>query len=85
MVEIERLSPFSGSYSLPACLFIAIWVSRELLLARVAPPDRTQRIRESNVRLLAGLLAGTLDNIGQKEPAYSDAAAAIRQIIAGLM
>lgn len=49
----------------------AIWVSRELLLARVAPPEQAQRIRESNVKLLAGLLTGTLEKLGQQAAAQT--------------
>lgn len=47
----------------------AIFVSRELLLARVAPPERAQRIRESNVALLGRYLAGTLDKLGRMDDA----------------
>ena len=57
----------------------AIFVSRELLLPRFVPPERANRIRRSNVDLLAQYLTETLDKLQ-----YQDAAAAIRQIIDAL-
>lgn len=63
----------------------AIFVSRELLLPRVAPPERAARIRRSNVTLLTGLLTSTMKKLGQDEPAFTDAAAAIQQIIDGVL
>lgn len=63
----------------------AIFVSRELLLPQVAPPERAALIRRSNVTRLAGLLTSTMKRIGQEEPAFTEAAAAIQQIIDGLM
>ena len=47
----------------------AIWVSRELLLAKVAPPEQAQRIRESNAALLSGLLIRTLEQLDRKDTA----------------
>ena len=55
----------------------AIFVSRELLLPRVAPEEQAARIRRSNVRLLAGLLTDTLSQLGETE-----AAGAVRQAVA---
>lgn len=63
----------------------AIFVSRELLLPQVAPPERAARIRRSNVNLLADLLTSTMKRLGQEEPAFTEAAAAIQRIIDGLM
>ena len=63
----------------------AIFVSRELLLARVAPPKRANLIRRSNVRLLTDHLISTMNTLGQEDPAFTDAAEAIRRIIDGLM
>lgn len=57
----------------------AIFVSRELLLPRVAPPERAMRILRSNVDLLGGYLANTLDKLR-----YVEAAEAVRRIIAAL-
>lgn len=57
----------------------AIFVSRELLLPRFAPPERAERIRRSNVDLLAHYLIDTLDKLQ-----HHDAATAIQQIIAAL-
>ena len=57
----------------------AIFVSREVLLPRVAPPERAQRIRRSNVNLLGGMLADTLDKLQ-----CAEAAGAVRSIIAAL-
>lgn len=57
----------------------AIFVSREVLLPRVAPPERVRRIRRSNVDLLGRMLADTLDQL-----AYGDAASAVRQLISSL-
>lgn len=61
------------------------FVSRELLLARVAPPKRANLIRHSNVRLLTDHLISTMNTLGQEDPAFTDAAEAIRRIIDGLM
>lgn len=63
----------------------AIFVSRELMLPRVAPPEHAMRIRRSNVTLLSGLLTSTLKRLGQEASAFAEAAAAIQQIIDGLM
>lgn len=57
----------------------AIFVSREVLLPRVAPPERAQRIRRSNADLFGEMLAGTLDKLQ-----YAEAAEAVRRIIASL-
>lgn len=47
----------------------AIWVCRELMLPRVAPPERAELIRRSNVALLSGLLCSTLEKLGAQEAA----------------
>ena len=47
----------------------AIWVCRELMLPRVAPPERAELIRRSNVALLSGLLSSTLEKLGAQEAA----------------
>jgi transcriptional regulator with XRE-family HTH domain len=47
----------------------AIWVCRELMLPRVAPPERAEMIRRSNVALLSGLLCSTLEKLGAQEAA----------------
>lgn len=49
----------------------AIFVSRELMLAHVAPPEQARRIRESNVALLAELLAGTLEKLDRPDDAQA--------------
>lgn len=63
----------------------AIFVSRELLLPRVAPPERAMRIRRSNVDLLAGYLISTLKALGHAEPSCLQAADDIRRIVDQLM
>ncbi len=63
----------------------AIFVSRELLLPKVAPPERAARIRRSNVTLLTDLLTSTLDRLGREEPAFAQAAEAIRHATENLM
>ncbi len=63
----------------------AIFVSRELLLPKVAPPERAARIRRSNVTLLTDLLTSTLDRLGREEPAFAKAAEAIRHATENLM
>lgn len=62
----------------------AIFVSRELMLPLVAPPERAMRIRRSNVNLLAEYLVSTLQSLGREDPAFSSAADSIRQTIAAL-
>lgn len=64
----------------------AIWVCRELLLPRVAPQERADLIRRSNVRMLAELLTSTLDTLSthSSNAAYAESAARIRQEIAAL-
>lgn len=57
----------------------AIFVSRELLLPRVAPPERAMKIRRSNVDLLGGYLANTLEQLR-----YGEAAEAVRRLLAEL-
>ena len=57
----------------------AIFVSRELLLPRVASPERANRIHRSNVELLGHYLVNTLNKLR-----YDDAAVAVRQIIDAL-
>lgn len=49
----------------------AIFVSRELLLPRVAPPERAMKIRRSNVDLLSNLLVNTLHKLQYEEAAQS--------------
>ena len=58
----------------------AIFVSRELLLARVAPPEQAQRIRRSNVTLLTGLLTRTLERLAADagSDCFAKAAAQVR-------
>lgn len=65
----------------------AIWVSRELLLPRVAPQERADLIRRSNVTMLTELLASTLETLSSRleNGACAEAAARIRQEIDGLM
>lgn len=63
----------------------AIFVSRELLLPRVAPPERAVHIRRSNVSLLGGYLISTLKALGQEAPACLQAADEIRRILDGLL
>ena len=57
----------------------AIFVCREVLLPRVASPERAQRLRRSNANLFGDLLADTLDKLQ-----YTEAAEAVRQIIGAL-
>ena len=61
----------------------AIWVSRELLLARVAPPEKAHLFREHNVKLLSDLLIGTLEQLGRADNAspWNEAAATVRQAL----
>ena len=58
----------------------AIWVSRELLLPRYAPPERAQRIRRSNAALLTGLLESTLQPLAAEDPAYAGAIEALHEL-----
>ena len=62
----------------------AIFVSRELLLPRVAPPERAMRIRRSNVNLLGELLTGTLEKLSAEDAAYGDAARTIADVLTAL-
>lgn len=64
----------------------AIWVSRELLLPRVAPQERADLIRRSNVRMLSGLLTSTLETLSAHttDDSYAEAAARIRREIDSL-
>lgn len=64
----------------------AIWVSWELLLPRVAPQERADLIRRSNVTMLTELLTSTLDTLSAhlSDDAYAAAAARIRQEISAL-
>lgn len=57
----------------------AIFVSRELLLPRVASPERAKKIRRSNVDLLGKLLVNTLGKLQ-----YEEAAQAIRATLQSL-
>lgn len=61
----------------------AIWVSRELLLPRVAPQERADAIRRSNVTLLSGLLCATLDALSTHsgDPDFAQSAGNIRREI----
>lgn len=63
----------------------AIFVSRELMLARVAPPEKAMRIHRGNVKLLTGYLTNAMMKLSQEEPAFARAAAIIRQTIEELM
>lgn len=60
----------------------AIFVSRELLLPRVAPPERAALIRRSNVYLLGNLLISTLEKLSDTNAAYDSAARAIADSLA---
>ena len=64
----------------------AIFVSRELLLARVAPAEQALRIRRSNADLLAGLLVSTLERLSRDmgDARYAEAAATIRNGVEAL-
>ena len=62
----------------------AIFVSRELLLPRVAPPERARLIRRSNVDLLGEYLTSTLKKLSAENAAYADAARAIADVLAAL-
>ncbi|MBQ3155387.1 MAG: helix-turn-helix transcriptional regulator [Clostridia bacterium] len=64
----------------------AIFVSRELLLARVAPPEQAQRICRSNADLLGTLLQSTLLRLASNtgDPAYATAAASIQEALSTL-
>ena len=64
----------------------AIWVSRELLLPRIAPQERADLIRRSNVTMLTDLLTSTLDTLSAhlKDSSYAASAARIRQEINAL-
>lgn len=65
----------------------AIWVSRELLLARVAAPEKARLFREHNVKLLADLLIGTLEKLDHNDEssAWHEAAAAIQHALTDMM
>ena len=75
VLALKRLGKSEQAAHLAEEELPAIWVCRELMLARVAPPDRAMQIRKSNVQLLSGLLADTLDRLGHTTDARS-----IRQI-----
>lgn len=64
----------------------AIWVSRELLLPRVATPERADLIRRSNVGMLTELLTSTLETLSAHtaDDSYAEAAARIRREIDSL-
>lgn len=64
----------------------AIWVSRELLLPRVAPQERADLIRRSNVAMLTELLTSTLETLSTHlaDSTYADAAARIKREIDAL-
>lgn len=64
----------------------AIWVSRELLLPRIAPQERADLIRRSNVTMLTDLLTSTLDTLSAhlEDSSYAASAARIRQEINAL-
>lgn len=61
----------------------ALWVSRELLLPRFAPPERAERIRRSNVGILTGLMTSTLHKLSHhgENPAFDRAAEQIQAIV----
>lgn len=84
-LALHRLGKPEQAAQLVEDEMLAIWVSRELMLARVAPPERAMRIRHSNVTLLADLLTSTMKKLGQEDPAFAKAAEVIRQTIDGLM
>ena len=64
----------------------AIFVSRELLLARVAPAEQALRIRRSNADLLAGLLCSMLERLSRDtgDARYAEAVATIRSEVEAL-
>ena len=65
----------------------AIWVCRELVLPRVAPEDRALLLRRSNVKLLSGLLADTLERLARDtdDTACQEAAQRIRDAVTAFM
>ena len=65
----------------------AIWVCRELVLPRVAPEDRALLLRRSNVKLLSGLLADTLERLARDtdDTACQEAAQRIRDAVSAFM
>ncbi len=60
----------------------AIFVSRELMLARVSPPEHARRIREHNVTLLGELMLNQLDKLAQDDATWAMKADILRQIFA---
>ena len=64
----------------------AIWVSRELMLAQVAPEERALRIRRSNVTLLSDLLFSTLKKLAEHSgsEAYALAARQVQESVNAL-
>lgn len=65
----------------------AIWVCRELVLPRVAPEDRALLLRRSNVKLLSGLLADTLERLARDtdDAVCQEAAQRIRDAVTAFM
>ena len=65
----------------------AIWVSRELLLARVASPEKARLFRKHNVKLLSDLLIGTLEKLGCSDEAspWNETAATVRQALTNVL
>lgn len=84
---LHRLGRLEEAERLVADELPAIFVSRELLLARVAAPEKARLFREHNVNLLAGLLLGTLDKLdgGAESSPWHRAALAIRQALADVL
>ena len=65
----------------------AIWVCRELVLPRVAPEDRALLLRQSNVKLLSGLLTDTLARLAKDtgEASYHEAAERIQAAVSAFL
>lgn len=62
----------------------AIFVSRELLLPRVAPPERARLIRRSNVTLLGELLISNLEKLSCENAKYGKAVIALKEALSAL-
>ena len=59
----------------------AIFVSRELLLARVAPPEQAAAIRRSNVRLLGTLMLSAAERVALEAPELGAPSAQLRDAV----
>lgn len=83
---LRRLGKLEQAAQLVEDEMPAIWVSRELLLPRVAPQERADLIRRSNVTMLSELLTSTLDTLSAHlaDDTYAAAAARIRQEVDAL-